>query len=329
MANHTTLTPLSGNVPYKWQPPRRLFTGAYKTSSPEYSISATHACLPPAYHRQVLVFHGIFDALSPLQFYAGQFITVGIDPPSSPKGHSVFGYSYHVHTSLNDGQPEGYNWEMEVEVHTIPGYKVDWQYARPFPTPPIGSVFIQPHGFKETEFELLRPSSPERWDRIRVDLGWKAGLFNPRTRIYYMTLPESRLPPYEAYPQNERHGVLIPAQTLIKGVAHIEDPRLEPVRPTLPPLLTLLFDREARYLCDWSINEAARRRSDPNKTIGRGIAVLAPPPPAVQVMPPPQYMQTFASNMQHLRNKKIRSDKPAKHGFEDYVAGEDLFENKG
>jgi len=309
----------------KLQPPEHLFTGAYETTSPEYLVSRTHACIPPSYHRQVLLFHGIFDVKSPTPFNAGQLITVGIDPPGSRNGHSVYGFSYEVETSFSKGKGLGYYWQMEVEVHTIPEYEVEWQYAHPFPIPPIGSAFVQPHGFRETAFELLTPASPERWNIIKVDVGRSTRVFQPNHRFYQSCRPELRLPPREAYPQNKNHGPLIPARALLEAITYVEVPPPQPRRPALPPLLTHLFYHEARNLCDRSIEEAARRKRRFDEMTKEDITVPAPPPSSSPANPPPQFMQKFNSNMRHLRNWKIRSDEPSMDGYVDYVADEDLF----
>lgn len=218
--------------------------------------------MPPSYHRQVLLFHGIFEMASPIPFVAGQLITVGIDGPDKYDGHSVYGFTYEVETSLAKGQRQGYHWQMEVEVHTIPGYKVDWEYARPFITPPIGTVFVQPHGFGEDKFELLTPSSPERWGMIRVDLGRKANIFQPTLRGYRLSPPVNRLPPRSVYPQNARHGLLVPARTLLQmaqcTIVAAPQPRcLEP-----PPRLVQTFNFDMTHWRNVSIrgNQGVKRK---------------------------------------------------------------------
>lgn len=263
MPRNNSIAPSRNRVTPKWQPHWRAFTGAYKTTSPEYRISKFNAPMPPSYHRQILQFHGIFETTAPITFNVGQFVTVAIDGPGKFEGHSLYGFVYHVESSLWKGQREGYYWQMEVEVHTIPGYKIDWQCARPFVTPPIGTVFIQPHGFDESNFELLTQESPERWDKIRVDLGRKVHLFNITMRHYRMTQPESRLPTRNVYPRNSQHGLLVPVRTLLEVTQQTWF--VEPVPPKKRPQpsesLTQSFDRDMEYLRSSDTRSTGKKRS--------------------------------------------------------------------
>ena len=255
----TASTAPTGKVGYL-QPHPSQFAGAYKTSSVEYKISRTYARMPPSYRRVVLLFHGTFETIPRVVFNAGQLITVGVDKPGCHDGHSVFGFVYEVRTSLARGQQLGYYWQMEVEVHSIPGYQIDWQHARPFVVPPIGSVFIQPHGFKEAIFELLSQLSPERWEMIKVDLGSNLALFNPISRSYRLCRPEDRLPPREVYPQTESHGLLASARILLREAANAPAAPLQPRQTALPPSLIHRFDNDMRYLRDRSMEENGGRK---------------------------------------------------------------------
>jgi hypothetical protein len=260
MPRSAPTTPLISKMDRKWRPHAHQFTDAYETSSPEYAVSKTHACTPLSYHRQVLLFHGIFETTSHITFNAGQIITVGINEPGCSDGHSVFGFVYEVKTSLARGQPWGYYWQMEVEVHTIPGYKVDWRHARPFIFPPIGSVFIQPHALKDAKFELLTPASPERWETVKVDLGHDPSLFDPLSRSYRLCRAGDRLPPREVYPQHEQHGPLAPARTLIRRTRRAAAP---PPHNTIPSAQSLqIFDLDMNFLIHNTTQENRRLKLD-------------------------------------------------------------------
>jgi hypothetical protein len=259
----------AGKVDFKCQPHWRLLTGAYKTTSYEYCTSQTYASSPPSYHRQVIRFFGLFDTTTPLTFNAGQFVTIGIDPPGTHEGHSLYGFVYEAQTSLAREHVGRYYWEMEVEVHTIPGYPVDWRHARPFEVPPPGSVFIQPHAFGEVNFELLTAASPERWTMVSVDLGRNAGLFGINTRSYRTSRPITRLPPPTAYPRNGHHGTLVPVDMLLREAAKVEKPEPPTKRP--PPDMVLQFDQDMKYLRNGPVGVTRRLKRKLDEVSGEGV----------------------------------------------------------
>lgn len=260
MSRNNNAAPTHSRTDQKWQPHWRIFRGAYKTSSPEYRVSKTNAPMPPSYHRQILLFHGIFETPSPVIFNVGQPITVAIDHPGQHEGHSLYGFVYDVESSLWKGRRQGYYWQMEVEVHTIPGYAVDWRHARPFTTPPVGTVFVQPHGFCEANFELLSPSSPERWRTVKVDLGQIARLFEPSTRIYRMVPPETRVLPPGIYPQSTQHGPLIPARTLIEEVQRVTVEPPQPRREEGPDHTIRTFNSDMEYIHSQNVRSTGNKR---------------------------------------------------------------------
>ena len=135
---------------------RSAFHGPYATNSLEYHMSTTFAAQPPIYDRTLICFRFKRD-VGPNFFIVGSPVTITYEPLYvQHRGRALYGLIRRVDDTLDTVHWPGTICRMIVEVHCIPNFLINWDYAVPWVVPPHGAVFIQPHGFISDEY---RPRS--------------------------------------------------------------------------------------------------------------------------------------------------------------------------
>jgi len=135
---------------------RNSFHGPYTLDSPEYLLATSHAAQPLIYD-QLLVRFSLKRTSGPNAFTVGSPITVTIEPLSiEHRGRALYGLVREICDTIDTIHWSGTISKMTVEVHCIPNFLINWDFAIPWVMPPRGVVFIQPHGFLNDNY---RPQS--------------------------------------------------------------------------------------------------------------------------------------------------------------------------
>jgi hypothetical protein len=206
----------------------QTFTGSYAYSSNSYQQSASLLPWPPFYQSEILHFEYLHPAADIVLYRVGHPVTVTFG--SIREGKAFYGLVRDFHECLTCD-----DWEFSViilfiEVHTLPGFEVDWDSALVFREPPPGTVFLQPHGFLEYNYEPVA---------LDVD--------PPILPIY--------IPPRQFNPEIFRVNFTV-AAIQARHVAPEEDMMV----PTLPITPSVIEEEEAFESCsDWVSDDSSTR----------------------------------------------------------------------
>ena len=180
---------------------RTRFQGDFAVTSRAYLRSCTYAANPIIVERKLVRYAFYLGETTSNPFQVGRQVVISTDNHGyDGDGHGLFGLLRHMAEELTDSSWPMNRVTMLIEIHTIPGFDIDWHKTRPWPFTPFHTVFIQPHIFCEDRFELL--------SILLVDCGLPTVTFHLTDMLQYqLTAPRTiRSPPCLpsplAYPQH-------------------------------------------------------------------------------------------------------------------------------
>ena len=130
----------------------QYFMGPYAKTSTQYLLSSLYRSEAPTYERRIIRFR-LHRPPAPMPFFLGAPAMVTIERPTSQgiRRHAL----YDMVRSVSEGIDHSF-WPLVecviiVEVHCIPEYSIDWRHARLWTGLPRDAIYIQPHGFLESD----------------------------------------------------------------------------------------------------------------------------------------------------------------------------------
>jgi hypothetical protein len=138
---------------------KHSFFGMYAKFSPSYQIVCKQAAYPPIYEQKLMQFFFEQESSTNL-FCISEPATTCITVEQPRKRKCIAGHAFYGLVQSIEEKQDIVKWPyvsscMTIEVHTIPGFSVNWDDAFPWLNPPHGVIFVQPHSFLEPNYEPI------------------------------------------------------------------------------------------------------------------------------------------------------------------------------
>jgi hypothetical protein len=179
-----------------------VFHGPYARNSRDYQIACTYAAYPLIIQPKLLRFRFQRYPNTPRLYQTGHPITITIKYGLGLNGHALYAMVREVNESLDTLAWPLITGYITVEVHTIPGFYVNWDEALPWFLPPPGVVFIQPHGFLEKGYTPLALYVTPNRDILIYCIHVEALQFPRPSETDLIIPPHRQLPPASSYPRH-------------------------------------------------------------------------------------------------------------------------------
>jgi hypothetical protein len=138
--------------------PDEVFVGGFSADSPAYAASCIYSRIASAhqpgtyewsYEAKLVTYTTHCSAAIPYAVFSLHHpvaITTGYTGPYLAP-FALFGMVRSISQWSKDN-PREISYAITVEVHTYPGFRLDWSQTLPWPLIPIGAMFIYPHSFQ-------------------------------------------------------------------------------------------------------------------------------------------------------------------------------------
>jgi hypothetical protein len=135
---------------------RARLQGDFQTDSPAYRLSCTFAANPIIVEQKLLRYTFTYGNLMHNPFRMGCQAVVTTDNHGFyGHGHALFALVRKVVDEITMSSWPENKVEVLVEVHTIPGFHINWHCTLLWPYTPFHTIFIQPHIFWEEYYTPL------------------------------------------------------------------------------------------------------------------------------------------------------------------------------
>jgi len=132
-------------------------------------------------------------------------------------GHAVFGIVRQMTDEITNSSWPRNRVTMLIEVHTIPGFYINWHKTIPWPVTPFHTIFIQPHVFCEDRYEPLSIVLVER--NLPTVYFCLSDLHQYQAHAPHINMAPLSLPSSLVYPQ---HGTSYLFQLATRGNIDLE-----------------------------------------------------------------------------------------------------------